>query len=91
MPKELPLPLKDIEYKIIGRPKLEKQQEEMPEEIKKLRCEYESAHNHLRNAMAFEYDKVYLFSEMKMEEMRKKVRELHDKLVKAGWGITDMK
>jgi hypothetical protein len=88
MPKELPLPLKDIEYKIIGRSR--NVTKEMPNKIKKLRVEFEREWHHLKNAMALIYDKVYSKRELDMKGMRTRVKELHNKLDRAGWAVTDL-
>lgn len=88
MPKELPYHLKDIEYFIIGQPALIKMTEEMPDEVKQIAAEFESAWNHLKNAMALVYDGVYAEAEVDFAGMRQRVKDLHAQLIAAGYGKT---
>lgn len=91
-PKELPYHLKDFHYvRIYAFPKLSKMTTEMPENVKVLRAQFESAWNHLKNAMALIYDEVYTEEELDMAAMKATVKSLHNQLTKEGWEITDLK
>lgn len=90
MAEELPFHLKDIHYKIIGEPRIEKMTDEWPEEVKQKRIQFESAWNHLKNAMALVYDGVYSENELDFAGMRAEVKQLHDELNELGYPITDL-
>ena len=87
---ELPHHLKNIEYFSIGKPRREMRLTEMPDEVKEIACEFESAWHHLKNGMALVYDGVYTEEELDFAGMRQRVKDLHEQLKSHGYEKTDV-
>lgn len=90
-PPELPRPFKDFHYLfVVAWPSLSKMTEEMSDEIKAIRREFDVVWTHLKTAMALIYDGVYTEEELDMAGMKARIKDLHTQLVTAGWGVTEM-